>query len=69
MAGGKTVVLRKSSHWYVLNTTESNEKEIILALIEHAEQDTFQVNTSEVYQLAESLGWTISAYIPGLGAA
>lgn len=65
----KTVVLRKKGHWYVLNSRTGDEREIILALLEYAEQEKYDISASEVYQLMDKLGWKLEVYIPGLGAA
>ncbi len=65
----KTIVLRKNGHWYVLNSQNGDEKEIILALMEYAEQEKYDIRPAEVYSLMEQLGWKLVVYIPGLGAA
>ena len=65
----KTIVLRKNGHWYVLNSRTGDEREIILALMEYAEQEEYNINLCEVYELMEKLGWKMEVYIPGLGAA
>ena len=65
----KTIVLRKNGHWYVLNSQNGDEKEIILALMEYAEREKYDIRPAEVYSLMEQLGWKMEVYIPGLGAA
>lgn len=65
----KTVILRKKDHWYVINSRNGDEKEIILALMEYAEQQKYDINRGEVNSLMEQLGWKLEVYIPGLGAA
>ncbi|MCC8108813.1 MAG: hypothetical protein LIQ30_07165 [Planctomycetes bacterium] len=65
----KTIVLRKNGHWYVLNSRNGDEKEIILALMEYAEEERYDIEPQEVYDLMEKLGWKMEVYIPGLGAA
>ncbi len=65
----KTLVLRKEGHWYVLNSRTGDEREIILTLMEYAEQQTYDISTGEVYALMDKLGWKLEVYIPGLGAA
>ncbi len=65
----KTLVLRKQGHWYVLNSRTGDEKEIILALMEYAEQRTYDISRDDVYALMDKLGWKLEVYIPGLGAA
>ncbi len=65
----KTIVLRKQGHWYVLNSRTGDEKEIILALMEYAEQQTYDISRDDVYNLMDRLGWKLEVYIPGLGAA
>ncbi|MCC8167278.1 MAG: hypothetical protein LIQ31_14335 [Planctomycetes bacterium] len=65
----KTIVLRKNGHWYVLNSRNGDEKEIILALMEYAEEEQYDIEPQEVYDLMEKLGWKMEVYIPGLGAA
>ncbi len=65
----KTLVLRKQGHWYVLNSRTGDEREILLALMEYAEQETYGVSLDEVYGLMERLGGRLETYIPGLGAA
>lgn len=65
----KTIVLRKKGHWYVLNSRTGDEREIILALLEYAESEKYDIGLEEVYPLMEQLGWSLEVYIPGLGAA
>ncbi|MDR3210648.1 MAG: hypothetical protein LBU79_01880 [Planctomycetota bacterium] len=65
----KTLVLRKDGHWYVLNSQSGDEREIILALMEYAEKEQYDILPEEVYSLMEQLGWKLEIYIPGLGAA
>ena len=65
----KTIVLRKNGHWYVINSQTGDEREIILALMEFAEQEKYDISVDEVYSLMEQLGWKLEVYIPGLGAA
>lgn len=65
----KTIVLRKKGHWYVLNSQTGDEREIILTLMEYAENEHYDIQPSEVYSLMEQLGWKLEVYIPGLGAA
>ncbi len=65
----KTLVLRKKGHWYVLNSQTGDEREIILTLMEYAEQEEYDIKLDEVYSLMEQLGWKLEVYIPGLGAA
>lgn len=65
----KTIVLRKNGHWYVLNSGNGDEKEIILALLEYVEQQKYDISPREVDSLIDQLGWKLEVYIPGLGAA
>jgi hypothetical protein len=65
----KTIVLRKQGHWYVLNSRTGDEKEIILALMEYADQKEYDISHDDVYNLMDKLGWKLEVYIPGLGAA
>ncbi len=65
----KTIVLRKQGHWYVLNSRTGDEKEIILALMEYADQQKYDISHDDVYNLMDKLGWKLEVYIPGLGAA
>ena len=65
----KTLVLRKNGHWYVLNSNKGDEREILLALMEYAEEEHFDIEAGEVYSLMEQLGYRLEVYIPGLGAA
>ena len=65
----KTIVLRKNGHWYVINSQAGDEKEILLALIEYSEQKKYDIEMTEVNELAEQLGWKVETFIPGLGAA
>ncbi|MCD8350136.1 MAG: hypothetical protein LUC93_05935 [Planctomycetaceae bacterium] len=45
----KTIVLRKKGHWYVLNSRTGDEREIILALMEYAEQEKYEIEREDVY--------------------
>ena len=65
----KTLVLRKNGHWYVMNSSAGDEREIILALMEYSEQEHFDIEPEEVDSLMEQLGWRLEVYIAGLGAA
>ena len=65
----KTIVLRKNGHWYVINSRNGDEQEIILTLIELAENRKYDINISEVNSLMDQLGWRIEVHIPGMGAA
>ena len=65
----KTMVLRKNGHWYVLNSNSGDEREILLTLMEYAEQERYDISREDVYKLMERLGWRLEVYIPGLGAA
>jgi hypothetical protein len=65
----KTMVLRKNGHWYVLNSNSGDEREILLTLMEYAEQERYDISRDDVYKLMERLGWRLDVYIPGLGAA
>ncbi len=65
----KTIVLRKRGHWYVLNSRTGDEREIILALMEYADNRKYDISHDDVYNLMEKLGWKLEVYIPGLGAA
>jgi hypothetical protein len=65
----KTMVLRKNGHWYVLNSRSGDEREILLALMEYAEQERYDISREDVYGLMEKLGWKLEVFIPGIGVA
>ena len=66
---GKTLVLRKAGHWYVMNSGRGDERELLLALLEHAEQKVYNVCPEEVYCLLAKLGWKVEYVGPGLSVA
>ncbi len=65
---GKTIVLRKDDHWYVINSGSGDEKEILLALIEYSEQQVYNIQRGEVDKLITELGWEVQI-LPDADAA
>jgi len=63
---GKTLVLRKAGHWYVANSGQADERELLLALLEHAEQKVYAIYPEEVYPLLTELGWKVERVGPGM---
>ena len=66
---GKTLVLRKAGHWYVVNSGRGDERELLLALLEHAEQKVYDISPEEVHRLLAELGWKLEYVGPGLSVA
>ena len=66
---GKTLVLRKAGHWYVMNSGRGDERELLLALLEHAERQVYDIRPEEVYRLLAQLGWKVEHVGPGMSAA
>lgn len=64
----KTIILRKGAHWYVINSDTGDEAEMLLALIEYSEGETYNINRSEVLELVDRLGWELEVH-NNLGAA
>lgn len=58
----KTLVLRKDRHWYVISSADGDEEKILLTLLEHAENRTYNVETDDVLQLIDHLGWRLEVY-------
>lgn len=58
----KTLVLRKDAHWYVISSACGDEREILLALLEYAEEARFNIGRDEVYALLERFGWVLEEH-------
>lgn len=58
----KTIVLRKDGHWYVISSSEGDEREILLKLLEYAENRTYNIGRREVVDLIEKLGYTLEIH-------
>ncbi len=58
----KTIMLRKEDHWYMFNSVAGDEGEILLALLEYAECESYNIEYDEVIELADRLGWTIEMH-------
>ena len=67
----ETLVLRKQDHWFVIGVPPERDRRqaIILSLLEHAEQRSFDVELRDVDNLAKELGWTLDCRRGFLGAA
>lgn len=55
----RTVVLRKGAHWYVFTMGEDDMEAMLLRLVEHAEETTYDVGSMQVTTFLEDLGWEI----------
>jgi hypothetical protein len=60
--GEKTIVLRKGEQWYVITSHQGDEREILLTLLEYAEQRKYDIQRSEVLQLIDRLGWKLEVH-------
>lgn len=58
----KTIVLRKGDHWYVISSSEGDQNEIMLALLEYAEQETYNIDREDVTDLVNELGWQMEIH-------
>ncbi len=58
----KTMVLRKEGHWYVINSQNGDEREILLTLLEYAEQRKYDIARGEVVDLIGQLGWQLEVH-------
>jgi hypothetical protein len=58
----KTIVLRKGAHWYILNSSAGDEQEILLTLLEYAEQRTYNIDRADVLALIDRLGWSLEVH-------
>lgn len=60
--GRKTMVLRKQDHWYIISSGAGEESELLLALLEFAEQTEYNIERGEVEALLQRLGWTLEIH-------
>ncbi|MBN1256564.1 MAG: hypothetical protein JXA52_02530 [Planctomycetes bacterium] len=58
----KTIVLKKDGHWYVINSAEGDEREILLTIIEYAENRKYNITKNEVLALIEKLGYELDIH-------
>ncbi len=58
----KTLVLRKDAHWYVISSAQGDEREILLALLEYAEEETYNIERDEVMDLVDQLGYRLEVH-------
>lgn len=55
----KTIVLRKDGHWYVISSATGDEREILLAILEYAENRKYNIGKDEVLALLDQLGYAL----------
>lgn len=65
---GKCMILRKGSHWYVVNSQDGDERAILLTILEYAEHDSYNIEQEDLLPLIDRLGWTLEIH-DNLGAA
>ena len=58
----KSIVLKKDGHWYIINSSTGDEKEILLTILEYAENKRYNINKSEVMNLIDKLGYEIDVH-------
>jgi hypothetical protein len=58
----KTMILKKSGHWYVINSSSGNEKEILLTILEYAENKKYNISENEVMHLIDKLGYELDSF-------
>lgn len=58
----RTIVLRKGGHWYVVNSREGDEREVLLTLLEHAENRRYAIDRDDVVRLIHELGWELEVH-------
>lgn len=59
---GKTIVLRKGDQWYIFNSKDGDEREILMTLLNLAEEELYAFDRSDVMQLIEQLGWKLETH-------
>ncbi len=59
---GKTLVLRKDRHWYVINSRDGDEREILLTLLAYSEDGVHGIERGEVLEVMSQLGWELEVY-------
>lgn len=62
MKTNKTIVLRKDGHWFVINSSDGNPRDIILTLLEYSENRRYSVGKEEVATLCEKLGYSLEIH-------
>jgi transcription antitermination factor NusG len=58
----KTIVLKKDGHWYVISSSTGDEREILLTILEYAENRKYNIAKSEVLSLIEKLGYELDVH-------
>ncbi|MFW5857217.1 MAG: hypothetical protein ACOCX4_05000 [Planctomycetota bacterium] len=58
----KTIVLKKDGHWYVINSATGDEREILLTILEYAENRRYNISKDEVLALVEKLGYELDVH-------
>ena len=55
----KTICLRKDGHWYVISSAAGDEREILLTILEYAENRKYNIGKDEVLALLDQLGYEL----------
>lgn len=58
----KSIILKKDGHWYIINSSAGDEKEILLTILEYAENKKYNINQNEVMSLIDKLGYEIDIH-------
>lgn len=58
----KTIVLKKDGHWYIINSASGDEREILLTVLEYAENRKYNISKNEVLALIEKLGYEVDVH-------
>ncbi len=62
MEQGRTIVLRKADQWYIFNSQDGDERQILIALLNLSEQELDKFEGEDVFKMVESLGWRLEVY-------
>ncbi|GEM_PF-1634399 len=58
----KTIVLKKDGHHYILRSASGDEREILLTILEYAENRRYNIGKNEVMALLRKLGYQVSVH-------
>jgi transcription antitermination factor NusG len=58
----KTIILKKDHHWFVINSSSGDEREILLTILEYAENQRYNICKDEVLTLIEKLGYQLDVH-------
>lgn len=58
----KTIVLRKQAHWYIINSQDGSEEDILRTLLQYSQLDDCNLEEGDIHELLERLGWELEVH-------